>query len=132
VPIPWTPTGPSLGFGDAPPWLPQPASFAALAASVQEDDPHSMLSLYRAAIALRRRRLAGEAGFDLLDLGPDVLAFRRGAVLCVANMGASAVPLPDGDVLLASLPLADGRLPADGAVWLDVGAAGVDAAEVGR
>jgi alpha-glucosidase len=124
VPIPWESTGPSLGFGDGPAWLPQPASFAELAASAQEGDPSSMLTLYRSAIALRRERLVGEAGFELLDLGADVLAFRRGPVVCIANMGESAAPVPDGDVLLASLPVVDGRVPADGAVWLDVSGAG--------
>jgi alpha-glucosidase len=33
-------------------------------------------------------------------------------------MGDQAVPLPDGDVLLAGAPLVDGRLPADSAAWV--------------
>jgi alpha-glucosidase len=122
VPIPWEPTGPSLGFGAGAPWLPQPAGFARLAASVQHRDPGSSLELHRAAVALRRERLVGRDDFELLDVGAGVLAFGRGGgFVCVANMGASPVAAPGGRVLLASGPLDDGRLPPDTAVWLDTG-----------
>ena len=117
VPIPWEPTGPSLGFGDGPGWLPQPVSFAALAASVQEDDADSSLSLYRTALTLRREHL-GDDGFEIIDRGPDVLAFRHGRVICVANMGERPVPLPDGDLVLASGELSGRELPPDTSVWL--------------
>jgi alpha-glucosidase len=48
------------------------------------------------------------------------LAFRRpGGLLCALNASGSAVPMPPGDVLLASGPLGpDGLLPVDTAVWL--------------
>ena len=36
----------------------------------------------------------------------------------VANLSGAAVPVPAGEVLLASGDLTDGRLPADTAVWL--------------
>ncbi|MFN8081348.1 MAG: glycoside hydrolase family 13 protein [Kineosporiaceae bacterium] len=57
VPLPWTPDGPSLGFGTAPGWLPQPAEWAGpdgLSAQVQQADPASMLTFYRTALRLRR------------------------------------------------------------------------------
>ena len=80
--------------------------------------PTPTLTLYRTALRLRRELLVDEAGFELVDLGDDVLAFRRGAgFLCVANMGDEPVALPAGTVVLASGPLLDGRLPADTAVW---------------
>ena len=66
VPIPWEPTGPSLGFGTGEPWLPQPPAFAELAVSVQEDDPASMLHLYRSAIAIRTELLIGDAEIEML------------------------------------------------------------------
>ena len=47
-------------------------------------------------------------------------AFRRegGGILCMINTSPRTVPLPDGEILLASGPL-DGRdLPPDTAVWL--------------
>ena len=93
VPIPWEPTGPSLGFGDDGAWLPQPASFAPLAAVGAGRRSRLDAALYRTALALRRehpRRI--ESGFELVDLGPDVLAFRRGDDLrCVVNMGDEPV-----------------------------------------
>lgn len=48
------------------------------------------------------------------------LAFRRpSGLVCLVNLSAAPVPLPEGRALLASADLADGRrLPADAAVWL--------------
>ncbi len=119
VPIPWEPTGESLGFGDGSAWLPQPPGFARLSAAVQEDDRSSTLNLYRAALAMRRTWLVDEVGFELVDHGPNVLAFRRGdGFVCVANMGDESVALPDGEVLLASGSISGHELPPDTAVWM--------------
>ena len=118
VPVPWEPTGPSLGFGDGGSWLPQPPEFAALSAALQDGDADSMLTLYRTALELRRELLVFEAGFELVDLGDDVLAFRRGRFLCVANMGDESVALPDGTLVLASASLLDGQIPPDTTVWM--------------
>jgi alpha-glucosidase len=118
VPVPWEPTGPSLGFGDGGTWLPQPPEFAALSVALQDGDAGSTLTLYRTALQLRRELLVFEAGFELIDLGADVLAFRRGRFLCVANMGDEPVPLPDGTLVLASAPLLDGQIPPDTTVWV--------------
>jgi alpha-glucosidase len=118
VPIPWEPTGPSLGFGDVQGWLPQPPEFVSLAASVQESDPASTLRLYQTALALRRDRLRSAAELTWLDAGADVIAFQRSdGVRCVVNMGDVPIPLPPGRVVLSSAPLA-GDLPPDVAVWL--------------
>ena len=119
VPVPWEPTGPSLGFGDGGAWLPQPEEFAALSVASQNGDADSTLTLYRIALRLRRELLVDEAGFEIIDLGDDVLAFRRGiGFLCVANMGDGSVSLPDGTLVLASAPLLDGQIPADTTVWV--------------
>ena len=121
VPIPWEPTGPSLGFGADGSWLPQPASFAAFAAAAQDGDAASTLELYRTALRLRRAHLVGRPGFELVDLGSAMLSFRRGGDFwCIVNMGESARPLPAGEVLLASGTLSEGQLPADTAVWMRV------------
>jgi alpha-glucosidase len=117
--MPWTVDGPSLGFGDAEPWLPQPPAYRDLAVEVQANDPTSTLSLYRTALRLRSELLVSDEEVRLLDLGSDVLAFERGAgVRCVANMGSSPIPLPPGEVLLASEDLPPGELPGDTTVWL--------------
>lgn len=104
VPLPWEPHGPSLGFGAGDPWLPQPAGWGELAASVQAEDPASALALYREAIALRRQWGKGDEELELLDLGADVVAYRRGTGLtCVVNMGTEPIELPAHDrVLLRS------------------------------
>jgi alpha-glucosidase len=50
--------------------------------------------------------------------GPGVLhVVRPGGWACLTNFGPDPVPLPDGEVLLASGPLADGLVPADVTVW---------------
>lgn len=127
VPLPWESTGPSYGFGSNGGWLPQPAGWSALAASAQAEDADSTLSLYREAIALRRRLGTADEAIELLDLGRDVVAYRRGTGLtCVVNLGTSPVALPAHDrVLLRSEPGGpddpsgpDGALEPDTAIWL--------------
>ena len=113
-------TTPPYGFGpgDGQPWLPQPDGWGPLTVEAQQADPHSTLAFYRAALAARRT-FATTAGdeIELLDLGADVLAFRRGPVTVVLNCGTGPVALPEGVVSMASGPVSD-QLPADTAVWL--------------
>lgn len=125
VPLPWSGDGPPFGFGPAGsmPWLPQPPEWKALTAARQEQEPGSMLRLYREAIGLRRDRSSEAGGGTLrwLDTPAGVLAFAGDdGVVCAVNFTAvSPWPLPDGgSVLLASGPLDGNRLPADTAVWL--------------
>lgn len=122
VPLPWSDTGPSLGFGPGTPWLPQPAHWAGLSVRRQEHDRTSTLWLYRDALRLRRELLAGGLPplLDWLDLGEDVVAFTRGAgFTCVVNLAPALLALPAGQVLLSSLPVGTDRLlPTDAAAWL--------------
>ncbi len=119
VPIPWTATGPSLGFGDTEAWLPQPDRFAALSVQEQRIDPDSTLSLYRRAIAARNHLLADDPPLAMLDFGPGVLAYERGEVTVVSNMSARPVPMPFGTVALSSAAETLGdELPPDTSVWL--------------
>jgi alpha-glucosidase len=101
--------------------LPMPPEWAALTVEKQLADADSTLSFFRHAIEIRHSRaeFAGE-GIDWLDIAPDALAFaRHGAGLrCVLNTGKRPLPLPDGEVLLASAPTVDGKLPANAAAWL--------------
>ena len=118
VPLPWTSTGPSFGFGSGGSHLPQPLWFGRYSVEAQADDPASTLALYRDALGLRRRLQAGEA-LAWVDTGrEDVLRFARpGGWQVVANFGTEPYPLPQGTVLLASGPL-DGALPGETTVWL--------------
>ncbi|MFL6136783.1 MAG: glycoside hydrolase family 13 protein [Frankiaceae bacterium] len=127
VPLPWSGDEPPFGF--SPPgtrtWLPQPPSWRALTAERQRQGPGSMLSLYREAIGLRRRLpgLREPLRWDEGDpAAPDVVSFVRGeggdAVRCIVNFGADDCALPPGEVLLASAPPRDGRLPGNAAAWV--------------
>jgi alpha-glucosidase len=125
VPLPWSGDASPFGFsppGSAEPWLPQPADWAARTAEIQSADPASMLSLYRAALRLRRAETGlGDGPLRWLDTPDDVLAFQRTqAFTCVVNLSDAPVELPaHTELLLTSGPLAeDGRLPKDTAVWL--------------
>lgn len=119
VPLPWGADGPSLGFGDGPGWLPQPDGWDRLAAEVQADDAGSTLSLYREALALRRTWGSADEDLEILDLGPDLLAYQRGSGLrCVVNMGTEPVALPAHDEVLLRSDGATGDLAPDTAIWL--------------
>jgi alpha-glucosidase len=121
IPLPWSGTEPSYGFSSgARTWLPMPEGWGALTVAAQRADPSSMQSLYRAALALRRASspAAGE-GLDWLPAPEGCLAFRRrDGLVCMVNVSAGAVPLPEGRVLLASADVADGSLPPDAAAWV--------------
>ncbi|MFC8679441.1 alpha-amylase family glycosyl hydrolase [Streptomyces griseorubiginosus] len=122
VPLPWTTTGPSYGFGAGGAWLPQPEWFAEYAVEAQDGTEGSTLELYRTALRLRRKLLQGE---DLTwsDTAPaGVLDFvRHDGWRCVINLSETAVPLPEGEVLLVSGPSANGLLGPDTTVWLGQG-----------
>jgi alpha-glucosidase len=60
VPLPWTATGPSFGFGSAGAHLPQPQWFADKSVEVESADPLSPLSIFRKALALRKELIAPE------------------------------------------------------------------------
>jgi alpha-glucosidase len=120
VPIPWSGTAAPYGFGpgDDQPWIPQPDDWAPITVEAETGVAGSTLEFYRSALAARRT-FATTAGdeVELLDLGADVVAFRRGAVTAVVNCGIEPVALPDGEVFMASGPV-DGELPPDTAVWI--------------
>ncbi|WP_284747881.1 glycoside hydrolase family 13 protein [Amycolatopsis sp. RTGN1] len=120
VALPWTSTGVSFGFGDCAPPLPQPAWFADFSVERERDDPASTLSFYRRALRLRRELIQDET-LEWLELGPDIVGFRRGGGwIAVTNFGPRPRPLPAGDVLLLSGEPLDtpGLLPADTTAWL--------------
>ena len=97
-----------------------PAEWGHLTVEAQDADPGSMLSLYRAALALRASSPAfGASELDWLPAPEGCLAFRRpGGLVCLLNLSGTAVPLPEGRVLLASADTSCGELPGDAAVWL--------------
>ncbi|MDT0465145.1 glycoside hydrolase family 13 protein [Streptomyces sp. DSM 41699] len=124
VPLPWQGDTAPYGFSTAAPedcWFPQPAHWAGLTATAQENEADSVLALYRRALQLRRAHPAADAVLKL-D-GPhssEWFGFERGPGLrCVVNFGAQPLSLDDdAEVLLSSAPV-DGRsVPQDTAVWM--------------
>ena len=68
------------GFTTAEPWLPVNSDYRSRNVAAQEADPVSLLSWYKALIALRRSSAALlEGAISFLDLHPDVLAYERAA-----------------------------------------------------
>ncbi len=121
VPLPWSGDVPAFGFNaGTTSWLPQPPEWSALTAARQAEDPASMLSLYRTLLDLRREHPAISGGTVEWYGAPEgAMAFRRpGGLICAVNTGSTPVPLPPGEVLISSVPLAGGQLPSDAAVWL--------------
>ncbi|OZG61830.1 alpha-amylase [Bifidobacterium lemurum] len=130
-------TGASFGFSpatradgtpSADPHLPQPMWYRQYAADIEAADPDSMLNLYRRVMELRARLLTatGDTTAEVLDMGDDVVAYERASadpdgrkLVCVTNFGKEPIALPQGEVVLASVALAeDGKLPTDAAAWI--------------
>jgi oligo-1,6-glucosidase/alpha-glucosidase len=110
TPMPWD--GSSFaGFSTVEPWLPLNSDWPTRNVAAQERDSGSTLALYRSLLALRRSREALSVGqFELVDAGPDVLAYERrfGAdrLLVALNLGAEARRLPTGDEIMDAQTLA--------------------------
>jgi alpha-glucosidase len=122
IPIPWSGDTPPFGFSTSQDtWLPMPQEWAALTVEKQLGEPDSTLSFFQRAIEIRHNRpeFAGQQ-FEWLDAPPDALAFARGdgGLRCVLNAGSTPLPLPAGEVLLASARVVGGALPPNTAAWL--------------
>jgi alpha-glucosidase len=122
IPIPWSGDTPPFGFSTSlDTWLPMPQEWTALTVEKQLGEPDSTLSFFQRAIEIRHKRAEfANAQFEWLDARPDALVFARhdGGLRCVLNAGTTPLPLPDGEVLLASAPVVDGELPPNTAAWL--------------
>ncbi|OPF77853.1 alpha-glucosidase [Streptomyces antioxidans] len=130
VPLPWTRSGDSHGFGPGSSWLPQPEGWAELSVEAQTGDPGSTLELYRDALALRRELPGlGDGSMSWLEAPAGVLALSRPGFVCTLNTLGEEVELPvPGRALLSSAPLAYGagtltyeagtvRIPPDSCAW---------------
>jgi alpha-glucosidase len=110
---------PGGGFSTGAAWLP-PVDPGERNVEAQRDDPESALTLTRELIALRRE--LGD-GFELLDAGEGVVAYRRGRHAVAVNTTAEPRPVPlRGEPRLetAAGALRDGALaPHAGAIAWD-------------
>ena len=81
-------------------------------------EEQKLVELYALRIRRDRDDLHGST-IEWLELGDQVIAFRRGATASVTNLGPSAVELPaHRQVLLSSAPLEGALLAPDSTVWL--------------
>jgi alpha-glucosidase len=112
VPLPWTKTGSSFGFGDGGSHLPQPKHFGDYSIEVESADPNSPLSIFRKALALRKNLITAEeiTWHETGDVS--VLHFSRpNGLHCITNFGRNyynfdSVLKNGGEVIHASGPLA--------------------------
>lgn len=128
VPLPWTASGPSFGFGPddakAGAHLPQPDWFGRFSVQSEQGDADSTLSMYRRALAVRGDMEGDESlTWDESLSSGTVLAFDRpGGWLCVTNFGSEPAELPAGELLASSGPLTgddkERRLPGATTAWL--------------
>ena len=101
TPMPWD-GSPNAGFTTAKPWLPLNADWRSRNVARMTEEPHSILTLYRRLLAVRRAHLALSIGdFALLGSEGNVLAYerRRGAERLIVALNLSGRPyrleLPD-------------------------------------
>ncbi|KJL48005.1 Oligo-1,6-glucosidase [Microbacterium hydrocarbonoxydans] len=119
VPLPWTASGSSFGFGAGDAHLPQPSWFSDYAVEVEAADPASTLSLYREALRLRHRLQTDEA-LEWIETGrADVLRFARpNGWQVVTNFGSEPLDLGADAAHVVLGPVIDGALPGDSTVWI--------------
>ncbi len=118
TPMQWT-SGPVAGFSAGAPWLPIGYDYDYCNVERQQDDPHSMLSLYRRLIALRRAEAAFSVGSYRPVIAPgDLIAFVREAAgrrfLSVLNLGPRPAHLAlddlgGGQIVIATEQRREGR-----------------------
>jgi alpha-glucosidase len=123
--------GANAGFSTGQPWLPLSQSFKDQNVEAQAKDPHSMLSFYRALLALRKRESALSVGdYEPADVSESVLAYERRCnrqrLLIILNFSADTVhprcwPAA-GEFLLStsmqSRDISEGHLgPAEGCIF---------------
>ena len=118
VPIPWTRSGSSFGFGPNGSHLPQPQWFGDYSVEAQEGVPGSALELYREAIALRNT-LLGDNSFRWIRTDDSVLHYERNnGWQVITNFGDTPVDMPVGEVLICSAEHDGTMLPGNATAWL--------------
>jgi len=119
VPLPWSKSGTSFGFGTGGAHLPQPDWFGEYSVEVEERDSQSPLSIYRKALEMRKGLITEETIEWHETDNPSVLHFSRpNGWHCITNFRAAPFAIPEGELLISSHPLQNGKIPAGTTVWL--------------
>lgn len=127
----FSPSDATAGSQSADPHLPQPLWYKDFAVDVEQQDPTSMLSLYKACLSHRAALLtsAHNTSVTWLDEGDEVIAYTRQAadnsgytaIASITNFGKNAAALPEGDLILSSIQLDDpALLPQDASAWIGI------------
>jgi alpha-glucosidase len=120
TPMPWSAEANGDFTTDAP-WLPLAGDFARVNVAAARAEPNSMLSLYRALIALRREEPALRiGGYEPVEAGGTVLAYLRRhrdrRLLIALNLGPKPasldMPTDGGGILLSTHLDRSGPIPA--------------------
>jgi alpha-glucosidase len=99
TPMPWSSNLPNGGFSAAKPWLPVPREHLPLSVEEQDQDPHSVLQMFRNFTRWRKQHLSLITGdLALVQASGPILAFeRRGngeRTLCLFNFSNLSVAQP--------------------------------------
>jgi alpha-glucosidase len=125
TPMQWD-SSPNAGFTAGDPWLPLEREWRMRNVEAEERDPRSVLSFYRALIAVRRSRVElAHGSIDFIHEDPHVLAYERrekdgaagsGRVLVVLNFDSRrrSFELPAGGTVLLGTERAAGEAVAAG------------------
>ena len=118
VPLLWTKTGSSFGFGEGSAHLPQPSWLPGYSVEFEESQTSSTLNMYREMIHLRKE-LQGAETLEWVHSRRKVVHFMRpGGWHSITNFGKKSVALPAGNVMISSGPLFEGKLPANTTAWV--------------
>lgn len=98
TPMQWDSTT-AAGFTSGEPWLPVAADYTECNVKVQQDDPRSLLSLYRKLLHLRRSEAALSIGsYEAIPAEGDIMSFRRrfegSELVILLNLGSTAAEIP--------------------------------------
>jgi alpha-glucosidase len=102
TPMQWDAT-PHAGFSNGAPWLPIANNFRLCNVEIQRSDPHSLLTLYRTLLHLRRREPALARGtYKPFDVGPGIVAYERRfgerCIMVALNLTSDPVSLNSSDM----------------------------------
>ena len=119
VPLPWSPVGKSFGFSKSgKSHLPQPASFKEFAVDMQKGIKGTTLEMHRDALKLRKILQTEEELKWVKTTSSEVIHFARpNGWNCIMNFNGAPYKMPKGEILMASGPLKNGKIPANTTIW---------------